>query len=203
LKNQDGQTALILSVQQKSISLMNFLLAKKVAVNLVDTRNRTALWHACDQSWFVGAKSLLEYGVKLNVADKSGFTPLARAAYRGNEKLIKILLKNKANAAFKTNSGNTIMMLSVLASCTQCVQQLLDIGVEVDRQNDNGDTALLLAMRKGNVEITALLFQYEANPMLRNYQKQNAISLARKSQNSELIHLVDEFSLTKMWLKKF
>lgn len=79
---------------------------------------------------------------------------------------LRLLLEvgEDANARDHRHKNQTLLMAAVLEGFTEAVKLLLDFKASVDRTNDDGDTALVLACRTGqNADIVEILLQYGAD----------------------------------------
>ena len=59
------------------------------------------------------------------------------------------------------NTGNSYLLLSTIENCPELVQYFLEKGANVDKQNNNGDTALHIALRNNNLEIVKIIMNYK------------------------------------------
>ena len=62
---------------------------------------------------------------------------------------------------------------------------LNNIELDLDYQNIDGMTALMLAARYGNVEAVDLLLKNGANPMVKNYRNETAYDVAMSKEQSQ------------------
>ena len=60
------------------------------------------------------------------------------------------------------NTGNSYLHKAVIDNYPEIVKYILDKGADVNKQNDNGDTALHIAAKNDNVEIIELLIKNKA-----------------------------------------
>ena len=51
--------------------------------------------------------------------------------------------------------------MSTIENCPELVQYFLEKGANVDKQNNNGDTALHIALRNNNLEIVKIIMNYK------------------------------------------
>ena len=67
------------------------------------------------------------------------------------------------------------------------MQLLIDAGINLDNQNDNGVTVLMYAASSGKTEAVKLLLEAGANPDLRNFDDFRAIDF---SSTVEILNLL-------------
>ena len=81
-----------------------------------------------------------------------GATPLMQAVYEGDVVQTKRLLAGHANVNASNAYGVNAMLLAAEASNTQLIDMLLKAGAKATSANPDGETALHLVARSGNVE---------------------------------------------------
>lgn len=101
-----------------------------------------------------------------------GWTPLHSACYFGNLSLASLLLKSDSKVLVVTVDGTVALSYLVRHSFDnpeyeqtqlRLVQEMLDGGVSVNSQNNNGDAPLHLATKTGGLKIIELLISKGAN----------------------------------------
>lgn len=108
-------------------------------------------------------KMLIAKGVDLDHRDDDGFTALAKAALGGHLTTLKILISEGA-VVDAYPQGRSLLMHVVEDDNMLISQILISAGVDLDFQDENGDTALRLARRKGFFDIDLMLVQAGALP---------------------------------------
>lgn len=91
-------------------------------------------------------------------------------------KLVEDMLKRKLVADKDTLKSNLIK--SIEAKDLEKVLALLEQGVSVSEKNDNGETALMIALRSGNVEIVKLLLENKVEVNEKDSDGWHALMLA-------------------------
>lgn len=69
---------------------------------------------------------------------------------------------------------------------------LINKGAQLDRHDNNGDTALILAVISNNLGALEKLLEMGANPTLRNKQGETVLSIAQALNNIEMIELLEK-----------
>jgi len=101
-KDKDGRTPLHFpSGKAKGLPV---LVANGADVNAEDNQGRTPL-HMVDDRSVHDAESLLREGAKVNAKDVKGQTPLHVAAFKGCERIAKLLIDNGADVNAKDKDG--------------------------------------------------------------------------------------------------
>ena len=71
-------------------------------------KQKTAFYQAVENGHFTVAKTLLRYGADIDVRSPTGLTPLFCAVRRGDQELVRYLLKHGANKKITLDDGRTV-----------------------------------------------------------------------------------------------
>ncbi|NXD94293.1 KANK4 protein, partial [Chaetorhynchus papuensis] len=132
-------------------------------VNLPDRNGNTALHYSVSHSNFPVAKLLLDTGVCcLDLQNRAGYTavmltPLATPETRQDMEVVMRLLKEGDVNLRAAQGGQTALMLGVSHERDDMVRALLSCQADVNLQDEEGTTALMVACRQGNADIVRLL----------------------------------------------
>jgi ankyrin repeat protein len=111
---------------------------------------------------------LLSTGLRPNVANNEGVTPLHLAA-AGNKAAVQLLLKHGADPAAVANDGyTTVLLAAVKSGRADLVKLLLDSGLGLEalaasKAYKEGITPLMVACAKNNPAVTRLLLERGAD----------------------------------------
>lgn len=109
------------------------------------------------------AQEIVDLGWGINVTNKKMDTPLLLAIKAESTELVSSLLEQGANVTEITQQGNSPLLLAVALENNAIVNILLDnvfVLQSTEHQNENGYTALTLAIQRRNFEIVEkLLFK--------------------------------------------
>lgn len=108
-------------------------------------------------------KRALDSGVKPDIPDKYGFTPLMQAAQKGYIEMIEVLIEYGADVNFQNDSGKTSLMLAAYSGKLQAAKELRYHKADYAIQDRGGSTALHWAMDGGNVELLDFFIEDKAN----------------------------------------
>ncbi len=95
--------------------------------------------------------------IKIDELNKMGFTALSGAAFKGDAKITKILLKYKANPNTANESGQTPLMLAAMMGREEVAKILIESGAKTDAKTKDGQTPLSLAQQQDRKNIIKLL----------------------------------------------
>ena len=161
------------------------------------------------------AKILIDNGANVNTTNKSGLTPLLLALTYQEEDIAKKLIENNADTNITagklyplliaarrkfttvqemiekrqrtTESKFNPIMTAAITNCIPLIESYLNTGLyNIDDKNENGDTALILALQFKNEDIARFLISKGADTTIKNNKGEDAISVA---QHSGLISL--------------
>ena len=163
-----------------------------------------------------GVVELLQRGMDVNTADRTGSTLLMIASSNGDIPLLETLLANRANVNRRNQVGDTALLLAALKARLEVVQLLIEKGADInpsgwtplhyaifggsrevaallfakgaklDSRAPNGQTALMLAVKLGNEDLVRLLIDADADMDLVDYEGISALALARKLGHDEI-----------------
>ena len=116
-------------------------------------------------------------GIDIEQKDKFGNTPLINTAFGNKIRSLRVLIDEKANIEArghillinKAKNGQTPFirgtpLLGASATGhTECVEELLQHGADIEARDKNGDSALTLAAGFGHVNTIKVLLQHKAN----------------------------------------
>ncbi|MCF4100369.1 ankyrin repeat domain-containing protein [Gillisia sp. M10.2A] len=111
-------------------------------------------------------KFLKEHGLDAAAVTNTGSTALHRVAYSGDEEILNFFLKNGASAVQKDEEGNTPFLNAATRNSLENVQLLAKYVDEIDHTNNDGQTALMMAMRYNEPSVVNFLFEKGANTQL-------------------------------------
>lgn len=107
-------------------------------LNEQDKNGYSSLHYAARNGHFEICEYLVRNGVNVNLKTKSCFsTPLHRAAFVGNAKIVKLLLENKANIHEQDCDGKTAMHKSIEEYLRSKSQKHLEVIQILDKFDSN------------------------------------------------------------------
>jgi ankyrin repeat protein len=188
VRNKNGQTPLHLASQCHS-HIVPLLLKFGADVDSQDNDNMTPLLLASGRNTFVVARAtaaagvLLEHGASVHVWNKNGQTPLHLASQHGLSGMVALLLKFGADMDAQDDDNMTPLHFAVHLSsepepdsdflyhntkydkAVKVITLLLNHGVNVQVQNNNGETPLQVASGRGDQkpEVIRLLSEHMQN----------------------------------------
>lgn len=159
--NNRKETALMRVAQYGDTTAARLVLDRGVDINAKGPDSHTALMYAIKSVNKEMVIWLLANGADANTQDTYKTVPLLYAVVTNNIDIVKALLPKTNDLLRQDSEGTTILMWSTYNEYdnTAIVQLLLDAGAgaSLPLKDQNGETALAWALKKGNTATVALL----------------------------------------------
>lgn len=149
VKDKYGNTPLMYAVNADRDALVKYFIDSKADLNLRNKSGHTALLLAIGNSSFHSLKLLIQANADLNTADEDGRTPLMRSIEK--ERVFKGLQNDERYKPYWAQHKQSAKELRRLS------KYLIEAKVDLNKQDNKGDTALTYAARSDNEEISNLL----------------------------------------------
>ena len=149
---------------------MEALLGRGADVNQARTDDGTTpLYIACQKGHGSIVEALLGRGADVNQAKTDdGTTPALIASQKGHALILKSLLDARADISklltSGPNKGASALWAAAFSGRSECLDQLLAAGCDVNARTDDGRSPLDIATSKGHAHITQLLILAGAMP---------------------------------------
>ena len=143
---EKGEPALVFAVRSGAHKSVAFLLKQPgIQVDATNTADETALMLAANANDLVSANLLIETGASVN---RPNWTPLHYAASKGHTAMMRLLIDNDAYIDAESPNGTTPLMMSAYYASPMAVKLMLEEGADPNLQNQDGQTALDMALSK-------------------------------------------------------
>ena len=196
-QDKDHKTPLLLAMKRLWHKIFRVLLEHGADPNVKDNHGRISLHVLFDEEYdhidevntleFV--RSLLEHGVDINTQDGHHKAPLHLAIQYARYNLVRVFLKHDADPDMKTDGGQTPLHLALeneyglggpkenIFGASLSTHLLLEHGADVNAQDDDQTTPLLLAIRQKMYDIARVLLVRGAEPNVKNWEGKTQLHL--------------------------
>lgn len=124
--------------------------------------------------------------LNINEQDKDGQTLLDYAVLRGNEKLVKVLLKNGANVKSYNDSMKQLIN-SIIAENSSMMKLLLKNGANINASDVDGKTPLMFAVSNEKVEMINEIIKIDKHINAVDANNETALMYAVRSGNIKIV----------------
>lgn len=188
------KSALHCAASTGNLTLAKTLLNLGADVNIKDDNSNTPLFSASGAVRYNNkrneipnnlelVKLLVEKGGDVNAGGVAG-TPLIAAVQARSFEVLDYLLEKGASAKVKNKEGMTPLMLLAYSynnknkEVSEKITALIKAGARVNDSNNNGQTALMIAVNNRSSEMVRLLLENGADPGIEDKNGSNILSYA-------------------------
>ncbi len=151
----------------------------------------TQLFMAISDGDHTRVQELIKKGANIELRDNQGATPLILAARLGNNTIVKILLKNKADInAVDSYFKDTALNWACYNGHKNVVETLIANKADIHIRDRDGYTALMDAVSNGHIHIVELLIKHGARIDDQSYRGYTAFSLAKIKDYTDIVELL-------------
>ena len=215
--NNDGATALIAAAYGGYAQSTEALLASGAKTDVRDRAGRTALMASALGGNAAVTSLLIEHKADPLVEDENDMNALVYAASTGHDEVVAVLRKAGVTRgadlalAFAVRgcrvplatsllaggasldadlNGDHLLILAVGSNCPEAIEMLLAKGMNIDKPNDEGMTALMRAAGEGYAELVELLLAKGADMEVQNNKNQSAWLFAAMANHPDIVELL-------------
>ncbi|MEL3900526.1 ankyrin repeat domain-containing protein [Treponema phagedenis] len=134
----------------------------------------------------------LEAGFNASLRDACGTPVLSLAVRNSQQDAVALLITQGANVDLTADDRQySALMDAAQLGNTAIAKILLEAGANPDVKSKDGQTALVLAVGKGDLPMIKILAKYKANPSISDNLGLSALGYAKLFQNKEIISLLE------------
>mmetsp|Transcript_85071 Transcript_85071/g.227408 ORF Transcript_85071/g.227408 Transcript_85071/m.227408 type:complete len:324 (-) Transcript_85071:214-1185(-) len=141
-------------------------------------------------------EALEEGDVEINTRLALGWTFASIAADAGQVEMLNWLLQNNADPDTRNDQNDTLLHMGLKAGHKDCLGILRTVLAKSKRnlevQNEDGQTPLMLAAASGNIEAAELLLKKGGNVNVTDAEDQTPLMLAVVQENPEMLQVILE-----------
>jgi ankyrin repeat protein len=162
LRSENGVSPLHYAVQEGYTGYIRFLLKKNADPNIKNATGQTPVYTAMERGAIPVIKMLIDSGAVLDVQDAKGASPMhIMPPEEAHAEALAVLFAQRANPNLKDEKGNTPLHVFVLADRPPLiVETMLKGGASAASQNNEGKTALYIAVEQKRSAFVPMLLEY-------------------------------------------
>ena len=143
---EKGEPALVFAVRSGAPKTVAYLLKQPgIQIDATNMADETALMLAANANDLASANLLIEAGASVN---RPNWTPLHYAASKGHTAMMRLLIENDAYIDAESPNGTTPQMMAAYYASPNAVKLVLEEGADPLLRNQDGQTALDMALVK-------------------------------------------------------
>lgn len=178
-RSDNGKSALMIAAKLGDLDLVEQLLSLGADVNGKTATGGTPFMFASLGGFIDVVRRFSTMKIDLNAQGSNGWSAVTIAAAKGNERLLEYLLSLETDVNARDIYRWTPLMRAVANRHNAAVMMLLSRkDIELDSQDEAGNTALHHAVAVGDVDLTALLIARGASVGLENHAGYTPAQLA-------------------------
>lgn len=175
--------------------IIEYLLDNGAEVNVKDRKGYTPLMWAAENS-MEAVNMLIARGAEVKAVAEDGMTALIKSVFgiiSGDitTAVCDTLISHGAeiNSALKggNTGGLTALLFASNKEMPELVEYLIFKGADVNRQADNGRTALMRASLEGDLGTVKILIEAGADPSLKDSEGFTALKIAEEKEKTEVV----------------
>jgi ankyrin repeat protein len=200
IKDDSGNTLLMLAAKRHHVTALEALLAAGLDVNARNAEGDTALTIAAGKTEY----ELI--GIAIGMALSPDRDSLMRLVFRPAQKsdesastarrvaAAKVLLSAMADPNAADRVGNTPLMEATRSGDAELVAMLIKAGARVDARNESGAVPLLTAAQFGLAEIAAQLIAARADTAVHDNEGHSALEMAKAGGHEKVVQMLEQAS---------
>ena len=188
--NNKGETALICASKNNCKDNIKLLLENNAKTDIQDKDGNTALMHAVYNDCYDAVKLLNNYGADATTTNNKGENILIAAVNNNSINSFNYILEELTeNNQTKEQHNITDEKNSIEQNSEQHLQPI-GKQINIDHQDNDGNSALMHAISKGNIPFARKLIEHNANLTLTNAANEDLLIIAAKQEKKEIMDFV-------------
>jgi ankyrin repeat protein len=184
-----GMTPLTIASFYGHQAAVRLLIENKVNVNAMNGSGDLPLHYACYSQDVRTIQLLLDGGADIDAIDGDGIPIIHYATQWSSGEVVRLLINNRADPLIKDPKGQTALH-AVAVYDQETTKFLIDLGMDINAPDNEGNTALHKAAYNGNEATVQILIDHGADMSLKNKQDETALSLAAGTSAIPIVRLL-------------
>lgn len=186
-EDSNGNTLLHLAASSGDVELFDELVNIGIDINKKNNNNCTALVYSKGLNMFNEVEKMMN----INTLSKEDAATILFNAI--DENIVKeIIDKGYIEVNYLDEQGNNALVNAYVYGNTEVFNVLIDLGINVNNQNDTGDTVLHYCVEDNMLEYIQLLIENNANKRIENDKGLTPVDIANQFENKEALKILGE-----------
>ena len=191
-----GMTPATIAAKAGNVECLKLLfIEKRDLPDKRDLHDHSPLYYAVTEGKTEVVEYLCQAGANVNTleADET-WLPLIAAIRKGDETMLKLLLKHGADLDKTANDGHTPLYVAITTGQLKMVEAICWRRRRLDFHWEEGFTPLMTAVQVGNAQVVKTLLDCGANPNMPDKTGAHyPITIAQEENNLELLELLMQY----------
>ncbi|KAK2843256.1 hypothetical protein Q7C36_011471 [Tachysurus vachellii] len=186
-------TPLMYASQKGFIRMVQKLIEHGADIHMKNGSGKDALMLACFSGYLDIVKHLRKSGATWQSQDMSGCTPLHWAVDGGNLSVIAYMIEDGCELDVRdtVSQCTPLMRVSALSGNTAVASLLVQAGADINVQDKDGKTPLMLAVVNHHEQLVKLLLDSGADRNVKNEFGSSLLEMAKASGKKNIINLLE------------
>jgi ankyrin repeat protein len=177
-QNHLGYTPLHSAVTQCHLEAVELLIQNGADVSITSNDGWSCLHTASQLGYKELVKLLIRHGADMNYRNLLGLGAIHLAVSRGHLPIVQFLVHQGVDLDQKPESFSPLHV-SALVGRMECFEYLIEVGLNIDLQNGQGNTPLHLSCFEGEFPIAKLLLEHGADMTVLNYDDESVLDIVK------------------------
>jgi ankyrin repeat protein len=167
------------------------------------------LWDGVYKNNYKKVEEAFKEGADVNMKNDNGAWFLLVASAKGNARMVNLLLEKgiDVNITDEFDYNNTALSTAVINAKYDVVELLLEKGADINKENNNGDTPLIHAIRFEDYDMVQLLLEHPDINIELDVDTNKELRLAEEltpedEEQNGIPYLIENHIFTKNEIKK-
>ncbi|QVK17384.1 ankyrin repeat domain-containing protein [Mycoplasmatota bacterium] len=196
-QDNEGNTILLVAIKNKQNLIIDRLIEYPlIDINIMNNEGLNALLIAYqNHDSNTLQKIIRSRKAEINTIDKNQNSLILLSLFDDNLELFDELLNYGANLNLKYKEGKTLLMIALQMQKKRFIAKIFEHpNFDVDLQDDSGMTALMHAIKSGNIRVVEALLKCGADSNLKDNKGDAAIFFALEIEDFEIAKLLRSYS---------
>ena len=189
-KDKNNKTVLMMACENTLHKLIDKILETPVDINARDNKGYNALYYACSKEDIKTIDKLVKAGIDLDNISINLETVLVYTIVHGHNKATEKLMNYDMEFDYTDYLKRSAFMWACLLNDETIALKLLEKNIQIDRKDDNGNTALAFCIKNKNLNLLNKLKQKDLDFSLSTPIYKNILHYAAYTSSPEILNFL-------------